>query len=108
MPDFALGVQHTHRHNPRQRGEAPTERKTVGESPILARGETQLCQQCFICNMCSKHRWEFSAWFAAGSLRVSVMTQGFRFLCRQRQLRPCSGSLFLGIKGHFLLSRELS
>lgn len=99
MPDFALGVQH--RHNPRQRRGSPTERKTVGEFWHVVK---QLCQQHFICNMCSEHRWEFSAWFAAGSLRVSVMTQGFRFLCRQRQSDLAQAEFpFLGIKDHFLL-----
>ena len=43
MPDLALGAHY--RHDPRQGWEASKEKKTIGATHVLARGEIQLCQQ---------------------------------------------------------------
>lgn len=78
MPDLALGA-HIGMTQDRR---GSKDKKTIGETHVLARGEIQLCQQSFICNTCSEHRWEFRAWICSRSLRFSVMTQDFWFLCR--------------------------
>lgn len=74
MPDLALGAHHG--HDPRQGGEASKEKKTIGENHVLARGETQLCQQSLICNTCSEHRWEFSAWICSRQLAIQCDDSG--------------------------------
>lgn len=74
MPDLALGAHY--RHDPRQGGEDPKEKKTIGETHFLAHGEIQLCQQSFICNTCSEHRWEFSAWICSQQLVIQCDDSG--------------------------------
>lgn len=67
-PDLAFGTRY--RHDPRQGGEASKEKKTIGETHVLAGCEKHLCQQSFVCNTCSEDRWEFSAWICSRQLAI--------------------------------------
>lgn len=119
MPDLALGAHY--RHDPRQGGEDPKEKKTIGEIHFLAHGEIQLCQQSFICNTCSEHRWEFSSWICSqqlviqcddSGLSVSLQAKAAQTLLRQNfhffMTRGCLALLALVLIKLILLTHSIS